>query len=495
MRNGVVLSQTSASRISAAAEIRKAVDPRASNFEALRAAAADLDKSSASCNFSEIASAFAAYAELMRCCAMLVQWRSAVVNAEPESARFLLGAAERCKIFHREYGRANIPSALVAISERIKSISATDQVAEVCKELAATPLPVPYFAAIQRPDWAGKLIGQEEPKAPEQLSVAFVRFEINGTLADETHFLPPQVAHDLELEVRVSRWPASATSLHLRPVSIEAADSYDFPRFEFDKPPGDPPFVLKKRGRALLNVPQSLLARPFEFKYTAEFGPLESEQPLAVVGQRTLRIESIDVRKSPLTGYPGMDLKILELRNQIRAHNLLVEADFNAMLTLLIALANVASQAVQDNMYDGVWSEAEFQEDLKRDLRRRPEIGADLEEHPHGAGGINDLSFRGIRLELKSKSDKRMTLTDCDQFVDQTVSYAVGAGKRWGLLCVLDCSPKTVPAFPAEDGIGFTVRHADHGGVVIAVVLIQGNLALPSNLSRSGRPSTTRSGG
>jgi hypothetical protein len=47
-------------------------------------------------------------------------------------------------------------------------------------------------------------------------------------------------------------------------------------------------------------------------------------------------------------------------------------------------------------------SEPAFQKEIRQYLRSRPEIGGELDEHPHAAGGITDLSFRGIRLELKS---------------------------------------------------------------------------------------------
>jgi hypothetical protein len=72
----------------------------------------------------------------------------------------------------------------------------------------------------------------------------------------------------------------------------------------------------------------------------------------------------------------------------------------------------------------------------------------DLEEHPRAAGGITDLSFKGIRLELKSESDKLMTLNDCKKFVGQAASYAVATGKRLAPLCVLDFSKKNRAPFP-----------------------------------------------
>ena len=98
---------------------------------------------------------------------------------------------------------------------------------------------------------------QEKPE-PAELAVAFLRFVIDGVPAAETHFLTPGEAHDLEVEVRVSRWPEHANTLRLTPVTIELKSSYEFPDFEFARPTGDPPFRMEQRQRAMLRVPQWL---------------------------------------------------------------------------------------------------------------------------------------------------------------------------------------------------------------------------------------------
>jgi hypothetical protein len=129
-------------------------------------------------------------------------------------------------------------------------------------------------------------------------------------------------------------------------------------------------------------------------------------------------------------------------------------------------------------------AESEFQKRARQFLRSQPRIGAELEEHAHVTGGITDLSFRGIRIEPKSESGKRLALGDCNQFVGQTTSYAVGTGKRLGVLCVLDCSKKGQPPFPVEDGIGVLAYEQGGSTVYVITILLQGNLARPSSFSR-----------
>jgi hypothetical protein len=142
----------------------------------------------------------------------------------------------------------------------------------------------------------------------------------------------------------------------------------------------------------------------------------------------------------------------------------------------------MAGRAVQDAEFEGIWSEAQFQDCVRKELRRRPEIGAELDEHAHAAGGITDLSFHGIPIELKAQSKRTMSMEDCQQYVEQTASYVAAKGKNCGVLCVLDCSPKTLAPQPVDAGIGILEKSTSSGQVVIVVVLVQGNLRRPSSL-------------
>lgn len=483
MNRDVGLSQAFSARIKAHAALLAASAPSAWNAKAIRSAADEVDAASLLIDFAPCARSYTAFSDLVRCCAMLVEFRAAILNAEPEAVRFAASARERARLLVDEHARAEVANGLVDVGRSILDFDSHTQVEELLRATAAIPLPIPYHQARPLGTWQPPGQNEEKDEPPIPLTVAFLAFRLNDVPAAETHYLAPQVAHDLELELRISRWPVGADALQLTCFSIEAASTYDLPRFELPKPDGDPPYVIRQRGRALLKVPQSIHAKPFEFKYAAKFAPQSSEQPVAVVGMRSLRIESVDVEKSPLTGYSYMDRKLLSLRNTIREYCVASESQVRDFLLPLTALCNVACQAAQDNLFPRKYSEAEFQADLRRDLRRRPELASELEEHPRAGGGITDLSFRRIRIELKSVSSAPIKLDDCDRYVDQTVAYAVGSGSRLAILCVLDCSEKSGPAFPAESGVKVVARH-DADPILVAIVLIQGNLARPSDLSR-----------
>ena len=202
-----------------------------------------------------------------------------------------------------------------------------------------------------------------------------------------------------------------------------------------------------------------------------------------VIGQRNLRIEGFDLTQSPITGYQEIDKKLMQIRDRLRKL-MVTPKDLNSVLLVLGCLGNLAGRALQDSLFKSATRESDFQAYARDEFRRRSAIGSELEEHPASAGGITDLAFRGIRIELKYDDTKTLSLADCARFLGQTAMYAVGSGKRVGVLCVLDNSPKSSAPFPAADGIEILDHPVQTGSVYVVTVLIQGNLPRPSGLSR-----------
>jgi hypothetical protein len=426
---------------------------------------------------------YGAFADLVQIIGLAVEWRESVLNATPEASRFIGAAHERAKSWIEKYGANEHLSGFKEIVTRLGAAEQISDIAKLAAEAATVPLPIGIYS---QPDRTTRSRHRDEASEPEstKLTVAFVKFTVDGRPLEEIHYLSPGELHDLDIEVRVSRWPVGATALIIEPMTIERVGTYQMPVFSIAVPTGDGPYQLRQGGRAILNVPHHMNARPFEFKYVAKFAPNAAEQPVDVVGQRTLLLEGIDLVRNPITGYANLDRKLMEIRDRLRQTPSVSQQEILDALTLVAPIANYAGQTVQDNLYDAVVAESEFQKRIKSFLRSQPKIGNSLEEHPRAGGGITDLSFRGIRLELKAESEKRLSLQDCQKFVGQTATYAVASGKRLGVLCVLDCSKKDKASFPMEDGLGILTDQQGSSTVFIVTVLLQGNLALPSSLSR-----------
>jgi hypothetical protein len=373
---------------------------------------------------------------------------------------------------------------LAAVSSRIAELSDTDDVAEVAGLLLSTPLPLPMFADSQKPVRAGETT-QTHTSRPE-IVVAFTSFRLDGKAFGNPQTVQPQVIFDLQVDVTVSQWPEMATTLELEAVSVEPAGTYELPKFSLQRPAVGPPYQVSATGRLLLQYPTAFYARPLEFAYRARFLPEIDDAHVFVQGHRHLRVQSFDPERDPQTGYKEVDTRVLELRNEVRMAAAFPDGDLDSFLLLLMTLGRIAGQSIQDSLFSGIWSESKFQAETKKLLRADARIGSQLEEHPHAGGGITDLSFRGIRLELKVESERPVDEEVAAEFSQQTVQYVAGSDRRLGVLAILDCSPKSVaPGSVANDIFIKTIQPpSGRLPICVGVVIIRGNLARPSTLSK-----------
>lgn len=481
MQADVVLSRAFYSRIRAVEALRTLGAGNAVEPEVLRAISAELDEASLRYGRAATATTYSALAGLLRLVASLVEWKEGVLAACDGVERFSRSAFERYRMWRHEYGEQAAAQSLVKAAESLPRVVSLSNFEDLCMAIAAVPLPVGVFSQGSRSML--QFAEEQTPPLPAELTVAFLRFQIDGQAAGGIHHLTPLELHDLEIEVRVSRWPESATMLRLSPISTELRTSYDLSEFVFDRPAGEPPYALFQRGRATLQLAQGINARPYEFKYSAAFEPVSSEQPVAIVGHRTLLIEGLDIRSNPITGYPIVDEKILSIRDFLRRSGTVNSVELKDVLEVLKVLGGVAGRAIQDAEFNGVWSEAQFQDEIRKELRRNPYIGSDLDEHPKASGGITDLSYRGIVIELKSLPAGVKAIEDCQIYVEQTASYAIAKEKRVAILCVLDCRTKTAAPWPAGDGIAI-LKSQPPANVSVITIVMQGNITRPSKLSK-----------
>lgn len=421
-------------------------------------------------------------ATLVKSVAFLVNWIGAVRKAEMEADRFLRSA----KVFARDALGA---SAMADGTDRIREISAriveltdVDEVATLARSLLCVPLPLPIFAEWRRTHPAE---GTSAKSKKPDVVVAFTSFQVNGIPFGDPQTIQPEVMHDLKVNVAVSEWPEEAKELVLEPASVEPSGTYDLPGFRFERPKGEPPYSFTKTGRLLVKYPTALYARPLEFAYRAWFSP-EVDRVL-VRGHRHLRVQSFDPEHNPQSGYAEVDRRIFELRDEVRRVGTASDTELNNFFLMLSVLGGIAAEALQDHLFPRQYSESEFQAELKKLLRLDRRIGSQLEEHPRAAGGITDLSFHRIRLELKAENEKFVSEEIAMQYIPQTAQYVAGSDRRFGALCIFDGSPKCdAPGLVANDIFVKAVLPPGGNGVPIriGVVIVRGNLAKPSDLSR-----------
>jgi hypothetical protein len=487
-RKDAILYSTYVSRIEASEAIA-AVLQGAASADALIGAASRLSASAERFQESAAGVRYRQFAILVNALSFLVRWVTAVRSAEIDADRFLRSA----KVAVRESTRvgAGAPDSqdLTAIVSRIFEISDVDQVPDVARLLLCFPLPLPMLVEVHAPMLARR--GAPPELSRSEIVVAFASFQIDGIQFLDPHTIRPGVLHDLKVNLTVSQWPDQAKELVLEVMSVEPATAYDLPRFSFQRPTGQSPYSVEQTGRLLLQYPLAFYARPLQFTYRARFSPETAEAQVVVQGHRQLRVQCFDPTCEPQSGYSLVDGRVLQIRDELRRVITIDDNELNDFLLLMTVVGGIAGQSLQDNIFDRIYSEAEFQDEMKRLLRRDPRVGSQLEEHPHAARGITDLSFRGIRLELKVEPDRFVTEDDASRFLPQTAQYVAGSDRRCGMLAVLDCSSKSEAPGTVDNDIFVKPVPPPNGPaglpICVGVVIIRGNLAKPSRLSANRR--------
>ena len=420
-------------------------------------------------------------ASLVESLSHLAAWREAIRSAELDADRHVRAARMLAREVTAELAQSPSPDPVAAAAARILSVSDFDELSSLAAVILAIPLPLPLFV-------------EKEPRVPippaeaadnTSISVAFASFELDGARFEDPHLIEPEIVHDLKVEAGISRWPEGADRLVLEPLSVEPAGTYELPTFTLDRAAGGSAPVLSATGRLLIRNPLSLFARPLEFKYRARFEPFRSNT-VFIQGQHTLRVQCFDPLRSPQSGYAQIDQRLVALRDQARRQPAIKDRELHNFLLLMTALGAIAGQALQDSLFPGSWPESDFQREVRRMLRSDRRIGGELEEHPHAAGGITDLSFRGIRLELKVESSDTVTADTVQRYFQQTIQYVAGSDRRFGTLCVLDCSEKTAAPGSAANDLFLHVADPPRSGlpILLGVVIVRGNLRKPSSYSR-----------
>jgi hypothetical protein len=428
------------------------------------------------------------YADAMMAMGHLVRWTSAVRSAEVDADRFLRAAKQLARDIQRQ---AKERTTCVAHAlARILAVGSPEDVDGVGRQLLTIALPFAKTGASSR---AGvSKTSPQAAKSEDRQPIAFLSFRLDGAVFLDGRVVQADVLHDLDVQVQLSRWPTGAKRLHLVPMHVEPLGVLAAPDFVLEEPKeSGAGLMMTSRGRLAVAVSQDFSARPIELVYVAFVEPdgpdtaVRVANQVLVQGQRQLVFESYDPRVNPVTGFVDVDVRLREMRREARGHGI-PDSEVADLLTVAAAAGRIASQAIADDLYPGVWSEAQFQADVRSRLRMDRHIAAELEEHPHAAGGIVDLSYGHIRIELKAHDQGGVTIdTACERYGQQTSQYVAGSDRRSGALVVLDTETKKAAPGSVQNDIGIRAVAPPNGGreILLAVVIVRGNLSTPSALS------------
>ena len=475
------------SRIEVAETLVGALKPSPHDFERLKEACLELEAIISEIGQGDVEDQYRAYHTAIGIFVLLAVWKHAIRNAESVAQWFLSSAKLKASEVDKSLS-FTADERLVAFLDQVESLKSVDELTTIQDQLKRWTLPLLLFANLRGRDFGGFRVpvSNGSSAGPEKLetTVAFLKFDIDGEPAKHWNYLKPGTSYDLTIEVRVSNWPKGASVLSLTPVTIDIREQDWLPSFRFVKPEGDGPFILTGTGRAVLEVAHSFGSRPYEFLYAAEFDDTSNCRDVAIVGHRRLLLEGCDVATNPLTGFSNVDRHLLSVRDKLRTFPGLHSDDVANTMIVLGGLGNIAAQALKGGLFEAGTSEQQFQNKATEMLRNRSDIGEHLQGHPEAAGGVTDLTFRDIPIELKVENSKVLFPKDLSKFFNQTAAYAIGLGKRIGVLSVLETSPKSAPVGVVEDDIEVFLHQTGQSPIVIVVVVVRGGFPKPSSYSR-----------
>jgi hypothetical protein len=300
----------------------------------------------------------------------------------------------------------------------------------------------------------------------------------------EPHDLRPNVLYDLRLEMRLSGTPSGVRVIEVTPYTVEPDGTVDAPTFFVETTDGSS--ALSGTGRLRVRVAHDALARPLEISYGAQAISSDNEEtpPIKVQGQSKLLLRCVD-ENYLWRGNRGIQDAIVRIRDSTRSLGL-PDSEISKFLELLGAVGVIAAEALANNIFTGEWPEKRFHSSMRSRLRSDATIGSALEDHPHAGGGVCDLSFHRIRLELKV-DPRPLSIDDAfETYRQQLAQYVVGSDRRSGVLAVLCGVKEGISPGPIENDIDLRVVAPPTGGdrgVAIGVVLIRSSLPAPSSLS------------
>ena len=343
-------------------------------------------------------------------------------------------------------------------------------------------LEIPYRDAATKPDAV--------PRPMLRLIVFLDRAPIASP-----QLLKSSTLYPLVFQVHGLTWPNDAIRLHLDLLTTCPKSEFSVSKFALDPPRSieNGEYQGELSGQIKFHSRQSSILDDLVFTVRGAFEISNGNfMEIPVIGHNELRLRIVDEGKHPLmTGNQRLDRHIGELVIKLFSDCPNVRDELPDLLDMLQAITNLLATYAQEAIYKGRSdvSESEFQEIVLRDLRNQ--LGQGVQKHPNQAGGITDIRYRGVIVELKVEKENGGREYLSKKYSGQAVQYASVEARQVSVVLVLDLTNKDKPPGDIRNDIILTDVET-HGGDDKAkefpsktfVFVINGNMKNPSTYSR-----------
>ena len=306
--------------------------------------------------------------------------------------------------------------------------------------------------------------------------------------------LRPNTLYPLKLRVHGVTWPVDGKRLRLDLITTLPQSEFSLSEYTLSAPSctENGEYQGELAGQIKFNSAQSSMLDDLVFSVRAAIENAEGEfTVIPVIGHNELRLRIVDEDGNPLLkGNRRLDRHIVELMGKLHSECANFRDELPALLEMLHALTDLLAVYAQEANFKGRSdvAESEFQKTVTRDLRIK--LGQDVQEHPHQAGGIPDIRFRGVIVELKVEKEDGDRNHIATKYAAQVVQYASLEARQVSILLVLDLTKKENPPGDIRNDI-ILIDVPTHGGDDKAkvfpskafVFVINGNMKNPSSYS------------
>ncbi len=427
----------------------------------------------------------------------LCQWAAARRAGEADAVRHLESAKEHAVAAQERFphvGFGAMRNAAKPVADAIAATTETNTLTSIALLLARIPVP-PFLIPSKDPFGANKSAGETTTSVSEGPFVVRVMLTLDGRPWSNPQVLGAATLYDLKAKVTAPIWPSRADRLVLDFVTTLPLEHRRVSAFEISRDSNSEGAEQTLTGQIEFPVGQSLLAEPVLLQMRATFLSTEDtsvQYTATIVGYHKLRVRVSDSTATPLLSkYKALDERVVAIINDVRDLAGIGEKHLTDFIEALSIIVNYMGICAQQAVYRS--GQAILEKDFQRDLlmHMRGQLGEDVQEAPKQGGGITDISYRSITVELKVEHDIVDRGEMLRGYQNQPTQYSSASGAQLGILCVLDLTEKTLPPAPPQNNLRLLSPpvHGFPAGEIpfptrIAAVVIDGNIRRPSDYSR-----------
>jgi hypothetical protein len=435
------------------------------------------------------------FADALGSASYLCRWVVATLGASPDAQSLLEAARARCLVLQeRLTGPSHVGETHSALNVWVESVLAVKnitQVSSVVASLTRIRLPVFYSRGNSKDHTRASENTSTQTPAIVKSPVVKLMFSLDGQTLATPQAIRSGMQHDLTIDLTAATWPDTFDELHVDYLSTMAAGDYYLTPFTFERSGGD---RQHQKGNCIFHHPQTLLSEPAWLKVRARFTSSDRSLTLQaiVVGHTELQLRALNETSYPLlSGYPTVDIQIPKILQDAReALPDISPSDFDDFARCLIHLSRYAGMTLQSSVFKGrkISEPRDFQQHLLATLRMT-ELSSEVREGERTSGGILDLRYRNIVIELKVETG----ISDREKlrvaYLEQSAQYGSHAVPL-SIACILDMTEKDhTPANIANNITLETPRLHGFEDTTpqypskVAVIIIDGNIKSPSDYS------------